>query len=653
VRTEEGVPWCGRPRAHAVRRYLIAALVLIIALPALADETGENLVQNPGFEDGIEGWDEREKPIVRDDEVRFTGEFCCKSVGHKDLQYAAFHWVKSADIPAEANREYVFQAMVKASIEDGEISPSVREVDETGTTIRYHVAENLGAGEYDWHQATRRFVSSSRAHHFQIYLIMRNCIGTAWYDDVALHRLRPEPLPEVGTGAAVSFEGSPGSLEMRVEEPVELPTFPAQTMVQATGARFLLRESDDALVIDASQRIGIERESFELRIQPPPGPLQPLRVDDTVVILGNENLEIGFQCDSLLTIAAGREASFAITGKIGGEWTQNVDGNIQVTDDRGGVGVYPYVLPGSGVIYGLAQEPGDLSQPGWTCSYELGEGMLLGLSIYPCRPFDWQKSFEWQLAHTSDYPTDAALETWSRYVKLVTLHEGMWAGEQPTPHTGPYEPLDRGQFRRVIATCERLGLKVIPYMSPYYYVEPEVEDFMAQLAERREEYGFHGIYYDGLYFRDWVKCYRVMRRTRELFPDGPIYLHTSWGPPVGIHDMSCPFVDTYADIVLRGESRETHGPDAPYVDHIASGYCISNAIGLMKGNKWDVPYEEQLRIMLGYNGRARMGVYPGRDADGTLHWPGEDGTLENAWTQVYWPLLQQMREQWEAGELQL
>ncbi len=633
-------------------RWLMAALTLLAAGVCLADEAGENLVGNAGFEDGIEGWDERGEPIVRDDQVRFTGTCSCRSAGHEDLEYPDFHWVKSAEIPAEPNREYLFQIMVRASVTDGLVVPSVREVDESGTPITYHTAQQIGPGEHDWHQAARRFNSSTRAHHFQIYLIMRDCIGTAWYDDVALHQLQADPLPPVGTGAAVTFPGSAGNLDMRVGEPVTLLTFPAQTMVETTGARLLLRETDDALILTGSQRIGVERESWTATITPPPGSLRALRSDESVCILGNEHLEIGFQCDSLVVIAPGRDTTISVEARIGGVWTQNIDGHVQVTDDHGGVGVYPYVMPGSGVTSDITQEPGDLSQPGWTCRYELGAGTLLGISIYPCRPFDWEKSFEWQLAHTSDYPTDSALETWSRYVKLVTLHEGMWSGEQPMPHTGPYEPLDEEQFRRVIATCERLGLKVIPYMSPYYYVEPEVDDFMAQLAERREEYGFDGIYYDGIYFRDWVKSYRVMRLTREMFPDGPVYLHTSWGPPVGRHDLWCPFIDTYADIVLRGEGKETEGRFNPYVRYVSAGYRLSNAIGFMKGHRWELPYEDQLREMLSYNGRERLSVYPGRDDEGNFHWPGEDGTLDNAWTQVYWPLLQDMKRAWEAGELE-
>lgn len=640
----------GRIALRPVPLLLSGFALAVLALPAFAQQAGPNLVQNPGFEDGLDGWDERGEPIVLDDQVRFTGEFSCKSVGHADLQYAGFHWVKSADIPAEKNRAYLFEIMVRADVEAGRVEPQVREVDADGKTLNYHRAEVLTAGEYDWHQASTRFVTSQQAHHLQVYLVMRDCIGTAWYDDVALRALEPEPLPEVGTGAAVAFEGGPGTLDMRVEQPVTLLTFPAQSLIQTTGARFLLRESEDALTITAMQRIEAERESYMLRIEPAPGQLQLLRADDTVTILGNENLELGFQCDSLLAIAPGRNTTFTIEGKVGGEWTQNISGNIQVTDDFGGVGVYPYILPGSGTLAeGLTQEPGELSRPGWICSYALPAGTLLGLSIYPPREFDWEKSFDWQLAHTNYYPPDSALETWSRYVRLVTLHQHIWDTGHPG---GPYDLRDEDEFHRVITTCERLSMKLIPYMSPYYYIEPGVDAFMEQLQASRAEHGFHGIYYDGLYFRDWVKSYEVMRRTRELFPDGPIYLHTSWGPPAGSHEISCPFIDTYADIVLRGESRETHGTDAPYVRYIAAGYHISNAIGLMKGNKWDIPYEEQLRVMLSYNGRERLSVYPSGVQTGNLSWPGEDGTLHNAWTEVYWPRLQQMREEWEAGTLE-
>ncbi|MCD6360108.1 MAG: hypothetical protein J7M38_04525 [Armatimonadetes bacterium] len=629
-------------------RTALAVLLVALGSVAWAQQEGGNLITNPGFEDGLEGWDERGKPIVRDEEVRFTGRYSCKSVGSADLRYPDFHWVKSVDIPARPNTGYRFSLMMKASFTAGTMSPSIREVGEDGKTTAYHTAVKLSPGDYDWHAVSRDFYSTGRAHHFQVYLIFRDVIGAAWYDDIKLVELTPEPLPPIGTGAAVTFPGSAGSLDMRVATVRQLKIMPPVTVVETTGAVY--RVGGDGATITGSQRIGVEREAVTIHIAPPPGQLKVLRSDESVYVLGNEKLEIGVQCDSLIVLAPGVDATFTVTGSYGGAWTQNQQGCVQVIDDDGGVCVYPYIVPGTGVGYEVEQEPGDLTRPGWKCSYELGAGTLLGVSIFLPRPYDWEKSFDWQLAHTSNYPTDSALETWSRYVKLVTLHEGMWAGGSPRTHVGPYEPLDADQFRRVIATCHRLGLKLIPYMSPYYFYDQSIDAFLENLAERREKYGFDGIYYDGIYFKDWVKSYKIMRRTREMFPDGPIYLHTSWGPPVGQHDIWCPFVDTYADIVLRGEGRQSDRPDDGYMRYVAAGYKLSNAIGLMKGHKWAIPYAEQLTIMLSYNGRARLGVYPGRDAKGDFVWPGQDGKLENDWTRVYWPKLQQMRAEWEAGE---
>ncbi len=625
---------------------LLLVIAAIVVSPCFADDIGENLVGNAGFEEGIEGWDERGAPIVRDGEVRVSGGFSCRSVGDDRVPYPKFHWVKSADIPCLPQHEYMFRTMIRASFTEGEVSPQVREVDETGTTIGYHIAEQLEPGEHGWHQAACRFYTSARAHVLQIYLVMRYCRGTAWYDDVELYEMQHDRVPALGTGAAVTFEGSAGALDMRVEGwAIAGPI----VRVQTTGARYELNCATGTLT--GSQRIEAERESYALRIRPAPGPMRVLRADESVLALGNDRLEIGFQCDSLVVIAPGNDTRIALEGHIGGPWAHSVAGNVQVTDDFGGLGVYPYAGPGSSAQ--LERTPGDMSATGWRGEWTLGAGTLLGVSIYPPRPYDWEKSFDWQLAHTNSYPPDSALETWSHYVKLVTLHDAMWAGGKPRSYTGPYEVRDPGQFRRVIATCERLGLKVIPYMSPYYHVEPRVEQFMAQLARLRTQYGFHGIYYDGLYTRDWVRSYRIMRLTRAMFPEGPLYLHDTLSAPAHEYDIWCPFIDTYADIVLRGEGRPTEGSTPPYVRYVAAGYRLSNAIGMMKGSRWDLPYEDQLRWIVACNGRERLGVYPGgADAEGVVHYPGEGGTLDNTWTRVYRPLLQELRAKWRAGELE-
>ncbi|NQT16379.1 MAG: hypothetical protein HQ582_26715 [Planctomycetes bacterium] len=151
--------------------------------------------------------------------------------------------------------------------------------------------------------------------------------------------------------------------------------------------------------------------------------------------------------------------------------------------------------------------------------------------------------------------------------------------------------------------------------------------------------------YDG-----WIESYRVMRRTRELFPDGCVYLHSTIGPPLFSRTMWCPFIDTYADFVLRGEGYPAEGPEDPYVRYVAAGYRTSNAIGMMKGDKWKgVDGKRQLEIMLSYNGRARWGTYPTTSKDGQLVFPGQKTRPKDLFTEFYFPELKRLQQQWRAG----
>ena len=345
-------------------RSALAVILTVFSSVAWAQE-GENLIVNPGFEEGLDGWDERGRPIVRDEVERFTGRYSCRSVGHADLRYPGFHWVKSADIPAKPNAGYRFSLMMKARFTEGTMSPCIREVGEDGKTITYHTATKMGPGECEWHAVSRDFHSTSRAHHFQVYLVFRDVIGTAWYDDMKLVELTPEPLPPIGTGATVTFPGSAGSLDMRVEPVRQLRSVPPITLVSATGATY--RVGGDGGSIRGQQRIGVARDAVQITIDPPPGELAVLRSDESVCVLGNEKLEIGVQCDSLIVLAPGVDTTFTVSGSYCGKWTQNQQGCVQVIDDEGGVCVYPYVVPGTGVAWNVDQEPGDLAQPGWQC----------------------------------------------------------------------------------------------------------------------------------------------------------------------------------------------------------------------------------------------------------------------------------------------
>ncbi|NLO07672.1 MAG: hypothetical protein GX131_17770 [candidate division WS1 bacterium] len=482
-----------------MRRALILPALLCCCAVAFAQQpVGENLVRNGGFEDGTEGWDERGEPITRDEAVAREGDWSLRIDSGPQLEFFNFHYARGEDIPAEPNIRYRFSVWVRGGLTAGESRPRVREVDAAGATIGYHGAAQVHPGVRDWRLIEGEFITSQRAHHLQPYLITSSATGSVWYDDFTIERQPLTPI-DAAPGEAVTFGGGPGSLEMGLES---VQADGGAHCVTTTGAEWTLDPVAGRII--GRQRIGPQREVIALTLDPAPGEMQVLRSDETVVTLRSSLLEIGVQCDGLLVLAPQGAGSMQIRaeGLIGGEWARFELGKLQVTDQAGGVCAYPWAPGGSGLVPRYDELAGDCSEAGWTTGWALESGMLLGVSIYPSRDFDWEKSFDWQLAHTGGYPPDPALETWSRDVKLVTLHESIWAGEQPTPHVGPYVAKEPDELRRIIATCERLGMKLLVYMSPHYYVDQSIEAFMQQMAELREEFGFHGLFYDGVYFTD-------------------------------------------------------------------------------------------------------------------------------------------------------
>ena len=57
----------------------------------------------------------------------------------------------------------------------------------------------------------------------------------------------------------------------------------------------------------------------------------------------------------------------------------------------------------------------------------------------------------------------------------------------------------------------------------------------------------------------------------------------------------------------------------------------------------------QKQVMLHYNGRARWGTYPRKNAAGEYVWPGQFGPLTGSWVDWYFPELERMEREWRAG----
>ena len=122
-------------------------------------------------------------------------------------------------------------------------------------------------------------------------------------------------------------------------------------------------------------------------------------------------------------------------------------------------------------------------------------------------------------------------------------------------------------------------MKLVVYFSPYYYKQVQRiagDDFVAEMKRAIQEYRVDGLYFDGISM-DFRQSYRIIREARRLLGDkGVLYVHCSIDP-LGI-EIYCPFIDTYADYILRGESGRGQQRRNSY-RWTVSGYNISNTVG--------------------------------------------------------------------------
>lgn len=131
---------------------------------------------------------------------------------------------------------------------------------------------------------------------------------------------------------------------------------------------------------------------------------------------------------------------------------------------------------------------------------------------------------------------------------------------------------------RVRDEAHRLGMKLIPYVSPYYSNSP---DLIANMDRILTEYEVDGLYFDGWIGKreDFRPRYRLMRQARAILGDRLLCLHSST-EPYGNCRVYLPFVEAYADFVLSGESGRSGLDLEPFLRYTVSGHQISNTVGM-------------------------------------------------------------------------
>ncbi len=387
------------------------------------------------------------------------------------------------------------------------------------------------------------------------------------------------------------------------------------TSIITTGAEFVLDKAHNVIV--CYQRIPKRRRVATIRGLP----LNDLRLLSQDVqrcvfgpSQGNPSVTIG--ADSVLRISLAAGANIGITGAYQPAW-QGRDGNhLLLPDAVGGVGMY---LIGDG----SCQTPASW-KPGWTVNYQATSPSQLLVPVFPPRPFDVNRSRQ-TMVHTFSwkhpYPSDQELTEWSKIGPVLTLHCWIWQGIRGSAYgiqlddswaTTTFVPKNEQELRRVVNTAHRLGMKVIPYMSPFYFGnrngsvgKETMPEFLKKLQSVLAEYDFDGVYLDGIYRYDIEGTYELVRRLRRMIgDDGIMHIHITRVP---LDKISCPFVDTYANYTLRGEHTKL---TKEYARWFVSNYNLGNSVGTFCYDS-SRPNSEMIDLLLTHNARLPYWVQDG------------------------------------------
>ncbi len=549
--------------------------------------------------------------------------------------------------PVLPNRNYILSVLVKAEFDrlNTEVNVYMRSVHEKGAALTPRHTLGLPAiteGPDGWQRLEWPIttVTDPRVAGAKAALDLMARQGSKPVEvriaDYAFVELPAKPLEPLARGEGVTFPGSAGDLPMIVEShSVESD----RIVVETTGARFVFDTANDTIL--ASQRIEFPRELARWHSSLP---LEGLRVDqqtDDVCVLTNDRLTIGVQRDSLLVISPQQELRMTLTNLLGGDFNRYSRSYLYSTDDYGGISVDPYIPAGTGLeprsellTEGLSfaelsswhalqeqlaagesgrppwstEELGS-AEPGWQAAWTALPGTLFTTSVFPPRPFEWEKSFT-EGRRTFRYHQDPIANPrkqrqvtnwllWDFIPKMFGLS-----------YTNYYEPLDDKHFREIVETAHGLGIGVIPYMSAYFGPTRDPYVYIDGVRQFKEKYDIDAVYSDGLPSADWMAGYKIMRMLRELFPSGFITVHNSTQQAGWDVSQHKPFMYTYATSFSMGEGVSSQsGAEWQYPRYVTTQFRKSNAFGKTLGNYWYAPDGEKMLgeasdlVTLVYNGR--------------------------------------------------
>jgi hypothetical protein len=347
----------------------------------------------------------------------------------------------------------------------------------------------------------------------------------------------------------------------------------AEISVVTTGSEFLL-EKDGR--IRCFQRIPIRREVACMEFSKEVLPLNIKEQNEFACVVSGQGVSLTLQGDSLIILKAEKDFGVTFKGLFKPAYHANKEGKWLFIDGTGGFGIYP-------VERQPDQKP-DLQKKTWDIAYQLKQSGEIWFSVFPPRPYNWQRAYGEQMAHEGNqgpyqFPSDSLIRSTAKHCKVLVTHSWYWPGGDRDPWMIPEyvfrSAQEKEQFEHMRDEVHRCGMKLIPYCSPFYY---SGKDYFGDIRRVLDDYKADGLYFDGISFGDFRKSYQVVRKTRQILGDRLLFRHCT-SDPLSSNRIYCPFVDTYCDYLYRGEQGRADLKLDDFLRWTVSGYNISNAVG--------------------------------------------------------------------------
>jgi hypothetical protein len=421
------------------------------------------------------------------------------------------------------------------------------------------------------------------------------------------------------------------------------------------GARMTLT-NDGELGIE--QRIGAQRKLLHCALPPHLAPWRLQTWTPFRCILVCDGLRLTIQGDSVLRFAPDQPLRLNFSGHFQPRYAQEAKGNRLILDELGGCG-----------FYGIPSRPTEADNLGgspWSLRCHLMRWDELWVSICPPRPRDEVRYYE-SIEHDAPPFGDDVIRAAAKHCQIFVTH-AQWAADAPEwcenppgsnyAHPMPWAsarhvPDDPVTFARQRDLAQSLGMKFIPYLSPYYSNAP---DLLAEMERVLTEYRVDGLYFDGWvgHRDDFRGAYDIIRRARALLGDRILYLHCS-SEPYQKPEVYCPFAYAYTDFILSGEAGRGALAQDEFLRYVVSQYQISNSVGVwcyygsmgQEGYHDVVPTTEHIKAALRHKARLwrQAQILEGKEAGGWFKYPDDFARFDRE----YYALLAQEREREERG----